>query len=1020
MLYKRSSYSLLCLFFAIICASTPLVSQNIISNHIETYRSKSYSGVETSNAEALQQIRKDFQLSAGALQLTKRSTSMKGVLHEKYQQYYNGIHVYGGKYILHSKDDRMKSSNGYLASNIEIPTIATLSKKEAEQIAYSHSTSHHFHQDRVQPTELVIIDKAFPNISNEYALTYKVEVYSSEPVDKKIYFIDAHTGNKILDLPGMIHENTPAIAHTHYHGEQEIITESQEDGSYILQDLTRGDGITTYNHDFTTYSNESTDWDLTNADQDEVALDAHYATEKFYDMMLQRFNWDGLDGNGKSMNPVVHVGGGTSIVNAYWDGHYAYFGDGDCHRGPLTTLEVVGHEFMHGITDYTSDLIYSFESGAINESMSDIFGKAVEYYFAPEEFDWKIGESFLLTDLIEPFRYMDDPKRKNMPSYYKGQSWVDGGGVHRNSAIGNLWFHLLVEGRSDTTELGNQFNVAGIGMDNAIEIVWQIQSNYLTPTSNYVDMYESSLTVAATMFGEESPELADVIEAWKAVGLPQLGLGSSSFTNDVGIQIDFIPQRQCLRNEYLPYTVRLVNFGTEEIPDSSGIILTVTNPNSTQDTNIEIFESIQSGESLSITLDSSKYLTEPGRYAIEAFALYELDQNEFNNNYNLRPYYIKNYDPVYNSLEYELVDVSRSCFDDSIHFDVYIENLSCNDLEADTRINYTIYDLEGDTLQENFYILDVPVPSGERFTVADYVVGDYSGIALDAYTTINSAIDRQPYEEEFENQVKIEGNYFNDLSDLDKNLNELEIFNIENIVDYNGNQYFAKGGGTNEEFFYPCPDEIQDFAAVRGYHNGYANIGACIDLSGIDHPILSFDLIQFRDESDDLPELESLRCRAKVTWGSGPNDFIVIDNQEEGIEVNHKIELPNNFVGTFSIEFVNLTGTWLGSGVESYLSYDVNMIRNLEIKNATSTTNQIIENEIIVYPNPGSGIYHIEYSQPLQSINVIDVQGRVVMKNTKASNNQIDITALDNGYYILEIHLSNGIQVSKSIIHIKQ
>jgi len=313
----------------------------------------------------------------------------------------------------------------------------------------------------------------------------------------------------------------------------------------------------------------------------------------------------------------------ANIVNAFWDGNNAWFGDGDCHRGPLTTLEVVAHEFMHGITDYTSDLIYAFESGAINESMSDIFGKALEYYIDPDHFRWTIGESFMQTDFIEPFRYMDDPNRKNMPAYYKGKYWTDGGGVHQHSAIGNLWFHLLVEGRSDTTELGESYNVTGIGMDKAIGIVWEIQSNYLTPTATYNDMYLSSIDATSAIYGEESPELNDVIQAWKAVGLPHNAPGPNALSHDIAVQIDFVAQRQCLRNSYLPFTVKLVNYGSENIPDSSALQLIIEDANN-EDTWIEIFDAIPSGQTLSITIDSMFYISDPGRYFITAFADYEL------------------------------------------------------------------------------------------------------------------------------------------------------------------------------------------------------------------------------------------------------------------------------------------------------------------------------------------------------------------------------------------------------------
>ena len=133
-------------------------------------------------------------------------------------------------------------------------------------------------------------------------------------------------------------------------------------------------------------------WDLTNEDQNEIALDAHYSTTAFYDMMNERYGWSGIDGLGGELVSRVHVNG-KYYVNAYWDGNRANFGNGDCDRyAPLTTLAIVGHEFMHGVTDYTSDLVYRNESGALNESMSDIFGKALEYYEDPQNFNWILGD----------------------------------------------------------------------------------------------------------------------------------------------------------------------------------------------------------------------------------------------------------------------------------------------------------------------------------------------------------------------------------------------------------------------------------------------------------------------------------------------------------------------------------------------------------------------------------------------------------------------------------------------------
>lgn len=1001
--------------FVFIALLLPIISS---SQTKDEYRNRIYTSKDVTENELIQEIcnAKKIKPSEFITEQTRRSNN--GFIHKKFTQSYKGLKVFGTSYIIHSQADKVMSSNGYLAPSIQINTTPKIDIASAERIAKKELPSSEYFDDRVDPIELMIIDNAFPKISGNYNLVYKVEVYAADPIDKKIFFVDAINGDIILSLPGLAHESTPAIARTKYYGEQEIITESLGDGNYILQDLTRGDGITTLNSDLTPFINNSTNWDLTNSNQDEVALDAHYATEKFYDMMLERLNWDGLDGNGLSMNPVVHANGGSNYVNAYWDGNNAWFGNGDCHRGPLTTLEVVAHEFMHGITDYTSDLIYSFESGAINESMSDIFGKAVEYYYDPDNFKWTIGESFLLTDLIEPFRYMDNPNRKNMPAFYKGNFWSDGGGVHRHSAIGNLWFHILVEGKNDIAENGDAYTVNGIGMDKAIEIVWQIQSNYLTPTSTYHDMYESSLAVTTSLYGDESPELNDVLEAWKAVGLPQTSVGSNALDHDIAVQVEFIPQRQCRKDEYLPFAIKLVNYGTQNIPDSSGLMLYVEDAQGNE-SEIEIIEPINSNESLTVDFDSTFYLVEAGRHYITAYTNYDLDQNSSNNNYNLRPYRIDNFDPIYNTLDFDIIDVATPCFTDSITFDVLIKNWSCNTIERNSVINYIIYDDQLNVIQEKTIVLENDLLSGERFTVPEFVIGNYPILSIEAFTDNNPNIDRIPEEVEVDYRREIVGEYFNDLSDLERNENELEIFKVDNLVEYNSNTYIAKSGGTQEELFYPCPNDADDFQSVSGYHNGFGSIATCLDLSEMENPIVAFDLVQFRDDSDLLPEFENLRTRAKVSWGEHEDEYVIIEGLEEGVEENIVIPLESNFKGAISIDFVHLTGTWYNSSnPDPYFEYDVNMVRNLEFKNVNNSTNLKLSNEIQIAPNPGRGLYRINSSHDILEIGIINLQGMEVLHKKIENDNTFDITELSDGYYIIKLLLEDGRKVSKSLIQI--
>jgi len=984
----------------------------------DQYEHKRYNAQEILTADLISEICTAKNIEFQSLHAVSTRKSANGIEHKKYQQTYKDLNVFGTSYIIHTTNDNVVSSNGYLAANININTTPKISESKANSIAKKAMEGNQYFEDRVEPIELMVIDKAFPEVSGEYSLVYKTEVYSSDPIDKKIFFVDAMSGSILLDLPGLIHESTPATAHTKYHGTQEIITESTPEGDYILQDLTRGDGITTLNYDLTPFRNATTNWDLTNDDQDEVALDAHYATEKFYDMMLQRLGWDGLDGNGLSMNPIVHANGGVNYVNAFWDGSNAWFGNGDCHRGPLTTLEVVGHEFMHGITDYTSDLIYAGESGAINESMSDVFGKAVEYYFAPEEFDWQIGESFILTDGYEPFRYMDDPNRKGMPAFYRGEFWYDDNGVHTNSAIGNLWFHLLVEGRSDVNEAGESYSVNGMGMDKAIEIVWQVQSNYLTPTSTYQDYFESSIDVATSMFGEESPELSDVIEAWKAVGIPT----DIEYLHekDLSIHIGNINRRQCLDNEYIPITINVKNNGSEVHLASDSLYFSILPDyiSSSSAITILIEEDILPGNSISFEISDILLIEQIGFTYLDVIFNNYSDENNANNFDVLR---IENFDPFYYNLTTSLMNDENSCGSDNQEFNLIIKNYSCEDIPENTKVQYVIKDAidEQIILRDSITLIE-KLESDESVTIPLTLNLESNGLTFYSFTENNSPEQISMDFDIFRSKIEINSEIFNEMIDFDEIEEHFELFNIYNLVDYNNNTYLTKSGSLPTELFLSCPDPIDDFSYSNNYANGYSNISACINLEGIQNPILSFDIVQFRDDSDDLPEFDGLRCRAKVTWGEGANEYIVIEGLEEGIEENITIPLPSEMQGHLSIEFINLTGIWHNDeNTNEYLEYDANLIRNVEIKNSTSTVDQILKNEISISPNPGNGTYYIDSPHTIDRIEIRDLNGKSIW-STANEYNTLNIPSLESGYYMLVLQLADGKKVSKPLVNIKE
>ena len=303
--------------------------------------------------------------------------------------------------------------------------------------------------------------------------------------------MDAVSGEVFHEI-NMLHPqatNTLGTAETKYHGTREIITDSVGVDSFRLYETTRGRGIHTLNILTSTdtslaveFYDDDNFWNNVNGNQDEAATDAHWGAEMTFDYYLQEHDHLGIDGDSMALVSYVHYG--LDVTNAFWNGAYSSFGDGGASSTALTALDVVGHEFTHGITDFTADLVYQNESGALNESFSDIFGTAIEHWADPASGDWEIGEDFLTI----PFRDMADPNQFGDPDTYFGDNWYtssgDNGGVHTNSGVQNFWFYLLTVGKVDTNDFDNPYEVIGLGLDTAAQIAFRnLNFTSLSPPS---------------------------------------------------------------------------------------------------------------------------------------------------------------------------------------------------------------------------------------------------------------------------------------------------------------------------------------------------------------------------------------------------------------------------------------------------------------------------------------------------------------------------------------------------------
>ena len=266
------------------------------------------------------------------------------------------------------------------------------------------------------------------------------------------------------------------------------------------------------------------------------AQDAYDYTGNTYDYYAQTHGRDSWNGGGGTLISTVHYGVG--YPNANWNGSQLYLGDGDgsTFTGFARGLDIVAHEVTHGVTQATANLAYSNESGALNESMSDIFGAATEAFVRGQSSNtWKIGEDIYTPGVSgDAARYMDNPtldgsSKDYYPDRYTGSQ--DFGGVHSNSGIGNLAFYLLSQGGTHPRGVTSVY-VSPLGMYDASRVFYRALTSYMTSSTQFADARTTTAKAAIELFGPCSSQLDSVRAAWDAVGVPSSNTGADLEPND--------------------------------------------------------------------------------------------------------------------------------------------------------------------------------------------------------------------------------------------------------------------------------------------------------------------------------------------------------------------------------------------------------------------------------------------------------------------------------------------------------
>ncbi|MET9915238.1 M4 family metallopeptidase [Streptomyces sp. NPDC006476] len=469
-----------------------------------------------------------------------------GVQHVRYDRTYHQLPVLGGDFVVHmAPDGTYRSIDRATRAAITLPsTTPKVSAPKAADVAVNALRAANpgdaLKQVKAKPQLVVDALHGAPRLAWRTNAT-GLDSHGN-PVARTV-LTDARTGAQIDAWDTM--ETATGDGKSLYGGT--IALETTLSGStYQLKDPTRGDTYTGDAADktdmctgngcssrapVTLFTDDDNHWGTgTAADRSTVAVDAQYGSDMTWDYYKDVHGRNGIGNDGKGSYNRVHYGNNYS--NAYWaDSCFCMtYGDGDgTNFGPMVGLDVAAHEMSHGVTSKTAGLLYSGESGGLNEATSDIFGTLVEFYAEnPQDTgDYLIGEKIVRSGFPrDALRYMDKPSRDGNSADYWSSS-VANLSVHYSSGVANHFAYLLAEGSGARTINGVTYNsptyngstVTGIGRAKLGAIWYRALTVYMTSTTNYSGARAATLNAARDLYGAGSTEYNTVAAAWSAVNV---------------------------------------------------------------------------------------------------------------------------------------------------------------------------------------------------------------------------------------------------------------------------------------------------------------------------------------------------------------------------------------------------------------------------------------------------------------------------------------------------------------------
>ena len=460
---------------------------------------------EAASSEFLRQNKKLFGLDDPDHEavIAEIHTDRAGNTHVRYQQMAAGVPVFGHQLIVNlDGQGAVVGSSGDLFPNLRVATTPKIDAAKALILAIGDARGNKQWMHKA-PLLTVLIHDGTPHLCWQVTIegTTKDLAGNNAPA-KWEYFIDAVSGKVVWRYDNLqAHTQTTGTGTGRYCGSVILNTvHNHTSNNYELEDRWSPTSARIYTHDASktgqpVSQDNNNAWNATNQGPD---VDCLYYTRQVYEYFLIKHGRDSFDDAAADMHIWAHYG--TNLNNAYWDGARVKIGDGDGTTwSPFSCLDTVAHEWTHAVTEYTAGLVYWNESGAINESMSDVFACLIEG-------DWLYGEDNWLGTGAPAGRNLADPTNGgqydpahpidsvlagHQPDHTDDQytGSLDYGGVHINSGICNKAAHLIAVG-------GVHRNIAiceGLGTDILGRLYYQALTSHLTSGAGFDDLRDAVL-----------------------------------------------------------------------------------------------------------------------------------------------------------------------------------------------------------------------------------------------------------------------------------------------------------------------------------------------------------------------------------------------------------------------------------------------------------------------------------------------------------------------------------------------